>query len=163
MKNLKLTKAIILSVLITIMSCSKDDGEETGGTNSTPPVDTSILSGNYLGSWSSTTPSATFSGVAVSAKFQYSGSNSDRLIGEFFISSNYTPCCSAGSNDGTLIVEFDGDTITSFHYNDVITDCSGVFNGSGEIRATDKAFVINFTGNDCDGDHVGQIILRKQS
>ena len=60
-------------------------------------------------------------------------------------------------------VEFDGDTITSFYYNDVITDCSGVFTGSGGIRASDRAFVINFTGNDCDGDHVGQIVLKKQS
>ena len=163
MKNLNLAKTIILIALITFMGCSKDD-DESGETTSTPtPIDYSILSGNYTGTWSSTTQTATFSSVPVSAKLQYSGSNTDKLIGEFFISGNYTVCCSAGNNDGTLDIDFDGDTITSFRYNDVITDCSGTFDGSGEIRATDKAFVIDFTGNDCDGDHVGQIVLRKQS
>mgnify|MGYP001080707895 CR=1 FL=1 len=160
MRNYNLTKTIILVALITFMGCSKDDGD--GGTTPPPPV-SNTLEGNYTGTWSSTTPTATFNGVSVSAKLQYSGSNTDNLIGEFFISGDYTVCCSAGSNDGTLDIDFDGDTITAFHYNDVITGCSGVFTGSGEIRATDKAFVIDFTGNDCDGSHVGQIILRKQS
>ena len=163
MKKLNLAKSIILIALMTFMGCSKDDGEVNGGTTQAPPVDTSILSGNYTGSWNSTTATATFGGVSVSAKLKYVGSNTEKLTGEFFISGNYTVCCSAGSNDGTLIIEFDGDTITSFRYNDVITDCSGIFDGNGEIRSTDRALVINFTGNDCDGDHVGQIILKKQS
>ena len=145
MKNLNLAKSIILIALITIMGCSKDDGDNNGETTQNPPVDTSILSGNYTGTWDSTTPSATFAGVPVSAKLQYAGSNTEKLTGEFFISGNYTVCCSVGSNDGTLIIDFDGDTITSFVYNDVITDCSGVFDGSGEIRATDKAFVTPLT------------------
>ena len=160
MKNYNLTKLILGIVIITFLGCSKDDSGDSNGPTQTP-VDTSVLSGNYVGTWSSTTPTASFSGVAISAKLQYSGT--DRLVGEFFISPDFTVCCSAGSNDGTVILDFDGDIITSFYYDDVITDCSGIFNGSGEIRASDKAFVIDFTGNDCDGDHVGQIILRKQS
>jgi hypothetical protein len=119
------------------------------------------LEGNYIGTWNSTTPTATFTNVSVSAKLRFSGSNTNKLTGGFFISSDFTVCCSSGDNDGTLTIDFDGNTITSFRYSDVITNCSGTFVGEGVIREFDGALVIDFTGNDCDGDHVGQLILRK--
>mgnify|MGYP000865021072 CR=1 FL=1 len=63
MRNYNLTKTIILVALITFMGCSKDDGD--GGTTPPPPV-SNTLEGNYTGTWSSTTPTATFNGVSVS-------------------------------------------------------------------------------------------------
>lgn len=160
-KTMKKERMFLINMLFVILAicflgCSggSDDSEEQ------QQEEEATLEGNYRGSWDSTTSSATFTGVAVSAKLQFGGS-SNVLTGSFFISSDFTVCCSAGENDGTLVINFDGDTITAFNYNDVITNCSGTFNGTGVIRASDKALVIDFTGNDCDGDHVGQIVLKK--
>ena len=50
--------------------------------------------------------------------------------------------------------------INGFSFNDQIVDCTGNFGGTGVINSM-GAFVIDFTGNDCDGDHVGQIVLSK--
>ncbi len=158
MKNEKtfLMYKLLVLIAICLSGCSSgnDDSLEQ------QQEDEVTLEGNYRGTWSSTTASATFSNVSVSAKLQFGGAD-NILTGSFFISSDYTVCCSAGENDGTLVIDFDGDTITSFNYNDVITNCSGTFNGTGHIRTSDKALVIDFTGNDCDGDHVGQIVLIK--
>lgn len=157
MKTQNLLKLITLLLILTFLGCSSD---ESTSEITDPVTDTNVMSGNYVGTWNSSTATATFTSVAVSARLNYSGS--DRLVGDFFVSPNFTVCCSAGDNDGTLILDLDGNTITSFYYNDVIIDCSGIFNGSGEIRASDQALLINFTGSDCDGDHIGQMVLIKQ-
>ncbi len=156
-KTFAIEKLFVLIALGLLgISCSSDDSSSL---EPIPPVVTT-LDGNYKGTWSSTTPSATFTNVPISAKLQFAGSN-NILVGDFFVSGNFTVCCSSGSNDGTLTINMDGDDITSFHYNDVITGCSGVFDGTGIVRENDKALVIDFTGTDCDGDHVGQIVLKK--
>jgi len=151
-----LMNKLFIVIAICFMGCSggSDDSQEEEQQEET------TLEGNYRGTWNSTTPSATFTNVSVSAKLKFGGST-NTLTGSFFISSDFTVCCSAGDNDGTLVINFDGETITAFNYNDVITNCSGTFTGTGTVRTSDKALVIDFTGNDCDGDHVGQIVLIK--
>lgn len=154
-KIFSMNKSLIILLLFCFVGCSSDDSPEEK-----PEEEEVTLDNKYVGTWNSVTPTATFTDVPISAKLQPVEGNANRLIGELFISSNFTVCCSSGSNDGTLTIDFDGDTITLFHYSDVITGCSGAFDGTGSIRA-DGAFVINFTGNDCDGSHVGQFILKK--
>ena len=46
-------------------------------------------------------------------------------------------------------------------FTDTIVDCEGNFSGDGMIDANGN-FIIDFTGNDCDGDHVGQLLFIKQ-
>ena len=155
----------LLILAISFMGCSGSDDSSDDNPKQEEEeeeVEEATLEGDYTGGWSSTTPTATFSGVPVSARLTFQGTNENRLVGAFFISSNFTVCCSSGDNDGTLIIDFDGTSITSFRYNDVITGCSGTFTGDGFIRSSDGALIISFTGNDCDGDHVGEIILWKQ-
>lgn len=144
---------IIAICILFIVACS-------GGDDSPEPEEIVSLEKKYRGTWNSTTPSATFTNVAVSTILTPSATDSNKLLGEFFINANFTVCCSPGPNDGTLVLEVNGNTITSFLYNDFITDCSGSFNGTGVFR-DDGGFVIDFTGNDCDGDHVGQLVLNK--
>jgi hypothetical protein len=170
MKNLKIEKKLSINKLVIIlaicfMGCS-GGGDDDSPFIVTPdpdpdPIEEATLEGNYKGTWISTTSTNASFNVAVSSRLAFSGSNTNKLVGGFFISSNFTVCCSTGDNDGTLVIDFDGNTITSFRYTDVITDCSGTFVGTGTVRTSDGALVIDFTGNDCDGDHVGQIILKK--
>ena len=142
-------KWLVLAAII-LTGCSSEEVIE---------VKEQTLSGKYTGSWSSSTPTATFTGVSVSAILTLGGT--EFLGGEFFVSSSFVSCCDSGSNDGTLAMNLDGKVITSFSYNDTITDCSGFFNGDGIIR-DDGSLLINFTGTDCDGEHTdGVLLLRK--
>ena len=154
-KTFLMNKLMIILLLFCFVGCSSSDDDSPE-----EKQEEVSLEDKYVGTWNSVTPTATFTDVPISAKLKLVEGNADRLIGELFISSDFTVCCSSGSNDGTLTIDFDGDTITLFHYTDVITGCSGAFDGAGSIRA-DGAFVIDFTGNDCDGSHVGQFILKK--
>jgi hypothetical protein len=154
-KTFSINKFLIVMVIFCFTGCSSSD--DSSGEKEEEEVS---LDDKYVGTWNSTTPSATFTDVPISAKLRPLPNNANRLVGELFISANFTVCCSSGTNDGTLTIDFDGNTITSFRYNAVITDCTGTFNGDGTIRS-DGAFVIDFTGNDCDGSHVGQFVLKK--
>ncbi|MFT5751130.1 MAG: hypothetical protein ACI828_001373 [Flavobacteriales bacterium] len=144
------------------ISCSSDDPEsQQEEQEMEQDMEEETLSGNYFGTWDSTTPTVTFTGFAITAKFVVNASNSSRIDADFFATDNYTSCCSTTNpNDGTMRINLDGSAITSFTFNDTIVDCEGSFTGSGFIDAT-GAFVIDFTGNDCDGAHVGQLIFRK--
>ena len=159
MKKLKVF-TVLMIFLIAVTACGGDDDSSSQEDMEQEQVDVS-LDGDYVGAWVSSTSTGASFDVAVSSRLSFSGSDMNRLTGPFFISSNFTVCCSSGDNDGTIIIELDGDTITSFRYNDVITDCSGTFLGEGEIRSSDRALVVNFTGSDCDGEHDGVITLRK--
>jgi hypothetical protein len=123
------------------------------------PVET--FTGNYRGTWNSTTPTATFTDFGISARFVVSASNPNRIDAQFFATTNYTSCCSTNTNDGTMVINLDGNTITSFSFTDTIVACEGSFSGDGVINAS-GAFIIDFTGNDCDGSHVGQLAFIKQ-
>lgn len=154
---------LLLVILMVFMSScsSSDDDSSTPDTPPPPPVGEDTLKGNYRGTWNSTTPTATFVDFLISVKIngENTNGNSTTLTGEFFATSSFTSCC-GNANDGTIVINLDGNTITSFSFNDQIVDCTGNFSGSGEVNS-EGDFIIDFTGNDCDGNHVGQIVLSK--
>lgn len=158
MKTHLTSYAWMLCLCLFIFSCSSDDGNEP--VQMEDPIE-ETLSGNYTGTWNSETPSITYTDFAISARFVVSASNPNRINAEFFATPNYTSCCSTNANDGTMIINLDGNTITSFSFTDTIVDCEGTFSGDGMINAN-GSFVIDFTGNDCDGNHVGQLVYTKQ-
>ena len=151
--------AWIVCLCLCFYSCSSDDGNEPVQMEDDPVEES--FTGNYRGTWNSTTPSITYTDFAISARFVVSASNPNRIDAEFFATSNFTSCCSTNANDGTMVIQLDGDTITSFAFTDTIVDCEGSFSGDGMINASGN-FVIDFTGTDCDGDHVGQLLFIKQ-
>lgn len=150
----------IICLCVCLFSCSSDDNNNEPQQMEEDPVEASFT-GNYLGTWNSVTPTITYTDFAISARFVESASNPNRINAEFFATSNYTSCCSTNANDGTMIINLDGNTITSFTFTDTIVDCEGSFSGDGMIDANGN-FIIDFTGNDCDGDHVGQLLFIKQ-
>jgi len=151
--------AWIVCLCLFISSCSSDDGNEPVQMEEDPVEES--FTGDYRGTWNSVTPSVTFTDFPISARFVVSASNPNRIDAEFFATSNFTSCCSTNANDGTMIINLDGNTITSFSFTDTIVDCEGSFSGDGMINANGN-FIIDFTGNDCDGDHVGQLLFIRQ-
>jgi hypothetical protein len=152
--------AWMLCLCLFLSSCGSDDGNEPQQMEEEDPIE-ETFSGNYRGTWNSVTPSITYTDFAISARFVVSASNPNRIDAEFFATSNYTSCCSTNVNDGTMIINLDDTTITSFTFTDTIVDCEGSFSGDGIINANEN-FVIDFTGTDCDGAHVGQLVFIKQ-
>ena len=150
----KLIFVFMLPILtLCLMGCKSDDDQA-------PQEDLRYLRGNYVGTWNSVTPSQTYTDFNISARIQISATN--EVTGTFFYTKNFNVCCSEGENDGTFKMEVNGNTITTFRLDDVQTDCTGVFIGSGTISESEDTLVIDFTGDDCKGDHVGQMILVKQ-
>jgi len=136
---------------IGVIGCSTDE---------LPKVEEATLDGKYTGSWSSITPTATFTSVPISAILVLSGPTN--LSGDFFVSSSFVSCCNSGSNDGTINMVIDEKVITSFTYTDNVKDCTGFISGQGIIK-DDGSFLITFTGRDCDGQHSdGVLILSKK-
>lgn len=138
-KNLYL---VILS--ICLLSCSSDDDDQLA-----------LAAGNYKGLWTSSTATATFSNLAISAKLSEVGPG--QFEGTFFISNNFTSCC-GGVNDGTISFSVSGETITDFIWNDTISGCTGTFEGNGKISSS-NSLRMEITGTDCDGDHNGFFTL----
>lgn len=159
MKTHVTSYAWILCLCLFICSCSSDDDNEPQQMEEDPVAET--FTGNYRGTWNSTTPTATYTDFGISARFVVSPANPNRIDAQFFATTNYTSCCSTNANDGTMVINLNGNTITSFTFTDTIVDCEGSFTGTGVIN-TNGHFVIDFVGNDCDGDHVGQLIFIKQ-
>jgi len=158
MKKFKILFFLLFPLTICL-SCGDDDGEEQMEQMEEEVEIT--LEGDYRGTWDSTTDmDITYDGFPISAKFRFAGNSETRLSGEFFATSNFSSCCSDNANDGTMFLDLDGDTITDFDFNDTITDCTGTFSGTGSIISNDPyTLEINFTGNDCDGNHIGQMIF----
>ena len=158
--------SIILLVLLTACSGSGGDGsnaiiidpDPVGGGGDGSSDNSNSLSGNYRGLWNSTTPSVTFTDFPVSAKFVVNADNTI-INAEFFANSSLSANTTSG-NHGTMVIRLDGKTITSFNFNDTIPGCTGSFSGSGTINSF-GVFIINFTGNDCDGNHVGVLTFEK--
>ncbi|WP_027124647.1 hypothetical protein [Gelidibacter mesophilus] len=154
--NLKKVSMFILPiVLLCFLGCSSDDDN-----NHVEEQDLTYLEGNYVGTWNSTTPTKEYVDFGISAKVESSENN--ELTGTFFYTSNFKVCCSDAEYDGTFLIKVDGTKLTSFRLDDVQRNCEAVFTGSGVLREGDNAMVIDFTGTDCAGAHVGQIILVKQ-
>lgn len=154
LKNINGLLAIIpVFLLVSVISCSSDDTQVT-------PEDLSYLEGDYVGTWNSKTPTVAYIDFGISSKIQVSDTN--EITGVIFYTKDFTVCCSEEENDGTFKMEINSGAIKSFVLNDTQTNCIGTFKGTGKLREVDKALVIDFTGDDCRGDHIGQIILVKQ-
>jgi len=150
MKLFRIVFFILFPITIGL-SCSDDGPDEEKEQQEEQEV---TLEGDYVGTWNSTTDmDITYTNFAISAKFKFANTDKTRLSGEFFARSSST-----GTNDGTMQIVLDGDSISSFNFNDTIIDCTGTFSGSGSITSKDPyTLEIDFTGNDCDGNHVGQL------
>ena len=149
MKNLLSTFIYALITALILTGCTKEEKmmmEEE-------PI---TLEGDYNGIWRSTTQNTSFPGTVVTARLRYIDTQKTILGGEFFVSGNFTSCCDSGDNDGTLLFNLDGNTITSFKYVDIIPNCGGTFDGDGSI-SEDNVINVSFTGTDCDGDHIGTL------
>lgn len=116
--------------------------------------DTPPLSGKYKGVWDDNF----YTAFGISAEITQSGNN---ISGIFYYSSSYTSCC-GGSDDGTIAFSFNElGTITNFRYAQDLLNymggCPGSYVGSGN-REGDFTFMVNFTGDDCDGRHEGGVL-----
>lgn len=136
------------------MCISCNDSEET---NPVPEV-LVITAGDYKGAWNSSTATRTFSNYPISAKI--TEVSAGKFEGAFYVTSSFVSCC-GGANDGTISFSITEDAITDFTWDDTIVGCKGLFTGSGTITGKDK-LRIDFTGNDCDGNHTGYLTLSKQ-
>lgn len=116
--------------------------------------------GKYPGGWTSTTESTSFTDYPVSGIFRYANPDQTRMSGEFFATGNFKSCCDK-EDDGKMTFDIEDDSIKNFYFDDKIVDCTGVFRGSGKIAANGD-LVIDFTGNDCDGNHVGTLTFYKR-
>jgi len=117
-----------------------------------------ITSGNYTGLWNSRATNSSFTDLPISASINEVAPG--QFEGGFFISNNFTSCCNSGDNDGVISFAIDNNTITNFKYDDIITDCNGLFTGSGNVLSN-NSIKIDIVGTDCDGNHKGTITLSK--
>ncbi|MEO0573117.1 MAG: hypothetical protein AAF039_15525 [Bacteroidota bacterium] len=145
------------------MSCgSEDDAAEMEeiGEEMEEEVGEISLEGDYRGTWSSTTDQGlTFSGVTISAIFEFTDNTETRLRGWFFLSDSPG---TINENLGTMTLSLDGNTITSFRFFDTIPDCNGDFTGTGSVISRNPfTLEIDFTGEDCDGNHIGQMVFTR--
>ncbi len=151
-----LRHTLVLALLfVALTSCGDDDDDDD---NNNDDQNLTLSEGDYTGIWNSTTASASFNDIAISARI--SEVSPGTFEGPFFISGNFTSCCGSGANDGTISFTISDETVEGFEWDDIIPNCEGTFNGQGVITAED-AFRISFTGTDCDGDHTGSLILSK--
>lgn len=140
---------LLVTFSMPILSCGSDD----------PASDELVLTtGDYTGKWNSTTATAKFTNLSISARIKEVSAG--KFEGALFISNNFTSCCNSGKDDGAIHFTVNGTTITDFVWDDIIPDCTGTFMGTGTITSN-NGFRIEFTGTDCDGDHVGDLTLSK--
>lgn len=152
--------SLFLSSSIFFTACSSSDDDTPAAEE---PEEVVTLEGNYSGTWSSDTDmDITYTNFAISARLKFANEEKTRLNGEFFATSSFVSCCESGDNDGTMVFVLDGMQITSFSFNDIITDCTGNFSGTGTITSENPyRLEVDFTGNDCDGNHIGKMIFTK--
>lgn len=140
---------LLITLSVSILSCSESEEVTT---------ELVLSEGNYKGAWNSSTPTATFSNVAISAKI--TEVSDGKYEGSFYISNNFTSCC-GGTNDGTISFAISEEKISDFVWDDTIPNCTGTFTGDGAITSKNN-LRINFTGSDCDGNHTGYFTLSQQ-
>lgn len=112
--------------------------------------------GDFLGVWNSRTSTVSFNGIAITARINIQGDTA--VMGDLFISSNFTSCCGSENSDGPISFKVKDNAIQNFVWEDVIPNCEGTFSGSGRLRG-DNNLEVTFTGTDCDGNHTGSLTL----
>lgn len=146
-----------LLFIYTIACSSSDDSNEMAQN----PEQEVGFKGNYSGTWNSTTPSITYTDYPVSITIEQERESGGEitLTGPFYATANQVSCCGS-PDDGSVVIKIVENQITSFTFTDRIVDCTGSFTGSGQVSAN-GTLVIDFTGTDCDGEHVGQMRFSK--
>jgi hypothetical protein len=147
---------LLLFILFIVASCS----DETKMEQEKEEEEISIA-GDYTGTWDDNI----YTAFPISAKLSESRTN--HYNGPFFYSQNgsFVPCCMDSGNNGQISFEVKGDSIINFIYNQNLQfymgGCPGIYTGSGTINDSGW-LLIDFTGDDCDGTHMGgKIVLRK--
>ncbi|WP_075343166.1 hypothetical protein [Tenacibaculum agarivorans] len=150
-------KNVMYLLLITVFLCcsnnnDSDTVEDPGNGNETFLLE----EGNYKGLWNSTaTNGSVYTDLKITAtikkvsKTEYSGS--------LFISENYTSCCNTSGNngDGPITIKIENGKVT-FKWVDQIPNCTGEFVATGNHTQNNR-LKLKLTGNDCEGDHSGEI------
>lgn len=158
MKTLRsVSQLILFFTLVQLSACSSNDVTPQVVDDDTPAT----LGGKYTGGWTSTTQYTSFSSYPISIDLVLSADKT-KMSGDFYATGNFTSCCNSGASDGKIVLAMDGDIITDFSYDDIIPNCMGRFYGSGVIIKANGNLIIDFTGTDCDGDHVGQLVFKKK-
>lgn len=141
--------AYLLILTICLASCDKDDSAEV----QMEEIEEPTFHGKYSGGWTSRAASGSvYSNTAASASINES--STDQWSGDFFFSSNQTPCCGNPTNNGSLLFTLRDSTITNFRYFDSVIGCGGLFEGEGRLEEN-GSITIDFTGRDCEGEHSG--------
>lgn len=109
------------------------------------------IEGRYLGQWSSTPPNGKkYDKIPISAIIR--SKTDSEYTGEFFFTKYFAPCCDGELHNGTLEIRVVGNKIISWIYNDLIPNCHGTFQGTGEVESNGN-IRIDFEGSDCEGEH----------
>ena len=151
MKTINVLPILIVFLLLG-SSCKTDDNT----TNTEPDMEEQTIAGDYSGRWSSITPLNTYDQIPASIRIQATA-DPNRFIGQFYFTSSFVSCCNSGDSDGSITIDIEGSTITSFTYTDIIPNCNGSFSGTGTISDS-GTITINFTGSDCEGEHTGGVL-----
>ena len=158
-KTMMTTSCRLLSILVIALalSCSGSDDADVDST----PEQAVGFKGDYSGTWNSTTPSITYTDYPISITIEQERKSGEEitLTGPFYATASQTSCCGS-VDDGSVVIKIVDQTITSFTFVDRIVGCTGNFAGSGTIGSNGD-LIIEFTGTDCDGDHIGVMRFRK--
>lgn len=114
------------------------------------------LNGNYLGAWDDNIY------VNQPITSTLTADDNGNVSGNLFFSKNFKPCC-GGFDDGDIRFTIVGGSVTNFIYDENLRNykggCTGKFPGTGKFDII--SFEVDFTGDDCDGSHVGKLRLKK--
>ena len=121
-------------------------------------TDNNIVEGRYFGTWDDNL----FEGIPISLELTHTSGN--QYDGPIYISLNWTASW-GGETDGSVTFDIDQDDINLFEFDQLLPDyaedgCPGYYSGPGTI---DDEFNmdISFTGDDCDGHHIGTLVLER--
>jgi len=152
--------ALYLVVFMSMLACSKDQNSPD---EEIPDETVFEVEGQYIGTWDDNF----YSDFPISAEINSKGNGT--YGGPFFYSQlgPFTPCCMDSGDNGSISFDIKGDSVTNFVYDQDLRfykgGCPGKYKGSGVWSEENGWLTIDFTGDDCDGTHVGgQIILRSQ-
>ncbi|GMN05370.1 hypothetical protein MTsPCn5_07580 [Croceitalea sp. MTPC5] len=137
-------KLILCGIVVTFGSCSDSDDSEP---MEEPSVElTTALSGFYVGSI------AADQGLAdTSVIIRPNGT--DRFNGEYFGTSNFTPCCNVEGNDGTLNFQVEGLQLLNMavRLDSELPPCTANIDGNGEATLSEEGnrLVFNLIQDGC--------------
>jgi len=116
------------------------------------------LEGEYTGRWDDNI----YTNFPISTRID--NFDQDQVSGKFYYSANFRSCC-GGRDDGFITLTLDGNNIKAFRYDQDLLNykggCPGLYTGTGSVVQF-TSLEIQFTGNDCDGQHSGgRISMRR--